>query len=304
MKNNILRLGMLSLALLSLIHTAAAQSKNNAHIELSGIWNFQVDSLDKGVDEKWFNKELNDKIKLPGSMTTNGKGNDITVNTKWTGQIVDKSWFTSDEYAKYRQPDNIKIPFWLQPTKSYVGAAWYQKTVNIPAAWKNKRIQLLIERSHWETTVWVDGVEVGTNNSLATAQLFDLGNKLTPGSHRVTVKIDNSSKSFKVGENAHSISDHTQTNWNGMVGELSLIARANVFIDDVQLYPDVKNKQVLAKIQVKNTTGAPVSIGLNLLATANRSTGAKLKPLSKNVIVAEKERTIEMVYPIDRKSVV
>src|ERR1019366_1001034 len=84
-------------------------------IDLSGEWRFQVDSLDKGAQEQWFNKNLRDKIKLPGSMTTNGKGNDITVNTPWTGSIEDSSWFTQPQYAKYRELGNIKVPFWLQP---------------------------------------------------------------------------------------------------------------------------------------------------------------------------------------------
>ena len=66
-------------------------------IDLSGEWRFQVDSLDKGVQEQWFNKNLTDKIKLPGSMTTNGKGNDISVNTPWTGSIVDSGWFLNTE---------------------------------------------------------------------------------------------------------------------------------------------------------------------------------------------------------------
>jgi len=107
----------------------------NTTIDISGTWMFQIDSLDKGLPEKWYSTKLKDKIKLPGSMTTNGKGNDITVNTPWTGEIVDSSWFKKPEYARYRKPGNIKVPFWLQPEKYYKGAAWYQKTITIPASW-------------------------------------------------------------------------------------------------------------------------------------------------------------------------
>ena len=41
---------------------------------------------------------------------------------------------------KYRKEGNIKFPFFLTPDKHYVGAAWYQKEVNIPADWKGERI--------------------------------------------------------------------------------------------------------------------------------------------------------------------
>src|SRR5258708_7956821 len=160
-------------------------------IDLSGVWRFQVDSLDKGVQERWFNKNLKDKIKLPGSMTTNGKGNDITVNTPWTGTIEDSSWFTQPRYAKYREPGNIKVPFWLQPVKYYKGAAWYQKKFTLPVSWKGKHMDLFLERCHWETTVWLDGKEIGLQNSLATPHVFDITKYSSAGEHRITICVDN-----------------------------------------------------------------------------------------------------------------
>ena len=73
------------------------QQVTKERIDLSGEWAFHIDSLDQGVKQQWFNKNLPDKIKLPGSMTTNNLGDDITVNTPWTGSIVDSSWFFKPE---------------------------------------------------------------------------------------------------------------------------------------------------------------------------------------------------------------
>lgn len=103
---------------------ACCGSKVENKMDLSGTWKFAVDPNDKGITEKWFAKPLADQVTLPGSMASNGKGDDITLNTAWTGQIVDSSYFKSPEYAKYREPGNIKIPFWLQSVKHYQGAAW------------------------------------------------------------------------------------------------------------------------------------------------------------------------------------
>ena len=97
--------------------------KSEANIDLSGEWRFAIDREDKGVQEKWYNQSLADKVNLPGSMTTNGKGDDITLKTPWTGTLNDASYFTIARYEKYRQADNIKVPFFLQPVKYYVGAA-------------------------------------------------------------------------------------------------------------------------------------------------------------------------------------
>lgn len=40
-------------------------------IDLTGEWNFQIDKENKGIDEKWYARPLNDKINLPGSMPEN-----------------------------------------------------------------------------------------------------------------------------------------------------------------------------------------------------------------------------------------
>ncbi len=275
-----------------LVHQSVASSR----INLAGTWLFQTDSLDDGIRNEWFKSTLPDSIQLPGSMTTNGKGNDITTNTPWTGDIIDSSWFYGPGYAAYRVPGNIKIPFWLQPVKYYKGAAWYQKRVKIPADWKNQHLELFIERSHWETSVWVDDHAVGMHNSLGTPQVFDLSAQLTPGVHSITVRIDNRIKEINVGPNSHSVSDHTQGNWNGMVGQLFLVAHPQIFIADVQLIPEIDSKQVNAKMTVHNGTSLPALVELELLATAGNRTAQKLTPLRRQIELHPGTNEIDLVY--------
>ena len=275
-----------------------ATINNNYKIDLAGNWFFNVDSLDAGVTERWFAKKLTGHISLPGSMTTNNKGNDITLNTPWTGQIVDSSYFFKPEYAQYRQPGKIKVPFWLQPVKYYKGAAWYQKTIMIPANWQGKTTELFIERSHWETTVWIDDKEIGMQNSLATAHVFQLGKTLSPGLHRLSIRVDNRVKDFDVGKNSHSISDHTQTNWNGMIGQLYIKTRPEIYISDVQLYPDIGKKQVVAHITVQNETGITVNVPVQLVATSNNPATGKLPAVAKSIQLKDGSTAIEIGYPM------
>lgn len=244
--------------------TGCQQKTIQQKIDLSGEWKFAVDSLDKGIQEKWFDQMLTDKVVLPGSMTTNGKGDDITLKTHWIGQIVDSSFYKNPEYAKFREPGNIKIPFWLQRVKYYKGAAWYQKEVTIPEDWNGQFVGLFLERCHWESRLWVDDKEVGMQNSLGTPHKYDLTNILMPGKHRLTLCIDNRVKDIDPGVNSHSISDHTQSNWNGAIGQLYLEARPSVRIENIQVFPDVQNKQIALKVKVQNPTGKETSVKLNL----------------------------------------
>ena len=243
-------IGILSMLLLITLFSCNKKIENK--IDLAGTWQFALDPSDKGISEGWFNQVLLDTLTLPGSLTSNGKGDDITLATPWTGQIVDSSFFKNPEYAKYREPGNFKIPFWLQPLKYYKGAAWYQKDVNIPEDWKEQFIGLFLERCHWESRLWVDGKEVGMQNSLGTPHQYDLTKMLAPGKHRLTVCIDNRTKEIDPGLNSHSISDHTQTNWNGMIGQLTLEARPLINIRNIEVYPDIQNKKFKAKMKVVN----------------------------------------------------
>ncbi|MCD2422103.1 beta-galactosidase [Niabella pedocola] len=285
----------------SLLIIAQAQGNKDRRIDLSGQWRFAIDSLDKGVAEKWFSRILEDQIRLPGSMTTNGKGNEIDLHTPWTGSIADSSWFKSDVYAPYRVPGNIKIPFWLQPVKYYKGAAWYQKTVTIPASWAGKQVELFIERSHWEATVWIDDVALGMQNSLGTPHQFSLPATLRPGTHRITVRVDNRIKTFNVGENAHSITDHTQSNWNGMIGTLELRVRPRLFIDNVQVYPDINKKQVIIKTVLVNTGGSTTTATLEAVAGSGNPDAEKLKPLIQKVAINQDTTHVELVYAMGRQ---
>jgi hypothetical protein len=126
--------------------------------DLSGTWKFRIDSLNEGLDQKWFAEAFPmDTLHLPGSLAENGKGFPVTVRTRWTGQVVDQSWYSADKYEKYRKPENVKIPFWLQPEFYYAGAAWYQREIKIPSAWKGQRIILTLERCHWSLPYGLTG---------------------------------------------------------------------------------------------------------------------------------------------------
>jgi hypothetical protein len=268
----------------------ARLSESRQSISLEGQWRFQLDRDNLGEKQKWYAGTLPQRITLPGSSAEHGFGDDISVDTKWTGQIVDRSWFTDAKYEKYRQPGSLKIPFWLTPVKHYVGPAWYQHQIDVPQSWRGKRIVLLLERCHWETKVWVDGVAVGAQDSLCTPQLHDLSELLTPGAHLLTIRVDNSMK-YDVGSNAHSVSDHTQTNWNGLIGKIELCASDRVWVSDVQVYPNIAEKSAKVRIAVDNSTGQPVRGTLRINAKS-WNTKQSHAPAEKTVEITASEQQI------------
>lgn len=203
---------------------------------LEGSWAFALDADDRGISEAWWGRSLSDTIRLPGSLQEKGFGDEPGPDTQWTGSIFDRSWHRDDRYARYRQPGQIKIPFWLQPKRHYIGVAWYQRTITIPESWRNRLTSVYLERCHWITQAWLDDRELGSRDSLATPHTYDFG-QLEPGTYRLTIRCDNRIH-IDVGPNAHSVSDHIQTNWNGIIGKLELQSRSLLHIASIQSYPD------------------------------------------------------------------
>jgi len=224
---------------------------NGNKISLAGEWSFRIDTANAGFQQDLFKLSNKEKVVLPGSMNTNGKGFEVDVNTPWTGNMWNRIWYESDEYKKYREKGNTKVVFWLQPDKYYTGAAWYQKEITIPQNRTEKQVILTLERCHWVTTLWVDGDSIGSENSLATPHRYLLSN-LKPGKHRLSIRVDNKVRDINPGLDAHSISDNTQSNWNGIVGAITLEERPLTFISSVKITPDIDKKQIIAEIQIQS----------------------------------------------------
>ncbi|MBO4659078.1 MAG: beta-glucuronidase [Prevotella sp.] len=223
--------------------TTTAQSS----IDLQGTWQFAIDRSSEGV----MPQQYEETIKLPGSMLTNGKGDPVSVNTQWVGSLYDSSYFYNPRMEPYRQPGNTKFPFFLTPDRHYVGNAWYQRTVVVPKAWKKRHVTLYLERPHIETTVYVNGREVGHQMSLSVPHQYDITDAVKFGKkNTITIKVYNGIENVCVGQDSHSVTDQTQGDWNGIAGRIEL--RTSPLINRLRVNTDIKNG--LAHILLNDTT--------------------------------------------------
>jgi len=286
-------------SLLLLFALISCNQEKELYIDLSGEWNIYLDRDNLGFTKLRNNASFTETVTLPGSLVENGLGDEISMSTHWTGQIVDSSWHNAEKYAPYREEGNIKIPFWLQPELKFLGAAWFQKEVVIPENWSNKNIVLHLERPHWETRLWIDDQEIGMQNSLATPHSYRLNTHLNPGKHIISIRVDNRIKEINPGINSHSVADHTQSNWNGLVGELSLLATPLVLIESVALFPDVESKRVKVILKVRNYTGTVQSCTINLRSISVNN-DEKLGKVAHEFSMKddEKPETVEISYPM------
>jgi len=235
-------------------------------ISLAGTWRFALDAEGVGIEQQWFARTLDDTVRLPGTTDENQKG------IKKDEQCIDRL---------------SRVWYWKGP-------AWYQRRVHIPRSWQGRRITLLLERSK-TTQVWVDRTYCGAEDTLSAPQVFDLTGTLTPGEHTITVLVDNA-RLPPVGP-SHAVDERTQTNWNGIVGRIELRATDPVWIEDVQVYPDVEKKQAVVRAVIGNITGKPAR---GRLALSCRSYNVKqpksFRRQSFDISAAERENVVELTY--------
>jgi len=246
-------------------------------LNLSGVWSIQTDSTDIGISEKWFSTSFTGQINLPGTTDDAGLG-----------------------IPNILLPE-LKKPQVLHLTRknNYLGVAWYSRELNVPNEWKKKKITLKLERVIWGTSVWIDGKPVeGNQESLTTPHYFDLTNYLSPGNHRITIRVDNRKKyDISVNEMAHAYTNETQIKWNGIIGEISCVAEDRIHIAGIQIFPDVNKKIAQVRVNIGNTTTKSSGGVLRVFATSNK-TNKKLPDVSLPFHTDKSTTTIVIDYPM------
>ena len=224
-----------------LLLTGFTSSKAQSSMDLSGTWDFCIGNA----------PQYNDQVKLPGSMLTNLKGDPVSINTQWTGSLYDSSFYFNPYMEKYRVEGQMKFPFFLTPERHYVGNAWYRKTVTIPKRWKKRRVTLFLERPHIETTLYVNGQEVGHQMSLSTPHRYDITDQIIFGKeNEIAIRVYNGIENVCVGQDSHSVTDQTQGNWNGIAGRIELQTQPIIY--RVKVLPHLTDHSV--DIQVNEQT--------------------------------------------------
>ena len=225
-------------------HALVLPSRAQQTISLAGAWDLSLGD----------STAYNDYVMLPGSMLTNGKGDIVTAETRWTGSLYDSSFYFNPYMEKYRKAGEMKFPFFLTPERHYTGRAWYRRKLYVPADMKDRRVTLFLERPHIETTVYVNGREVGHDMSLSTPHCYDVTKYLHYGAgNTIAICVYNGIENVCVGQDSHSVTDQTQGNWNGIVGRIELqLQPKKLNIRQVRVIPDATRRSVHVSVQLEN----------------------------------------------------
>lgn len=196
------------------------------------------------------------------------------LNGLWEYAITEKN----AKLAKYE--GDILVPYPIESALSGVKKAllpsqllWYKRSFKKPDLKKGHRLLLHFGAVDWQTTVYVNGKEVGTHSGGYTAFTFDITGELKAGNNELAVKVFDPTdegigphgKQVLHPENIYytATSGIWQTVWLETVPE--------VHVEDLQLTPDIDHE--VLNVSVK----APAGFTIELAATA---AGVKVSTIS------------------------
>lgn len=170
-------------------------------IDLSGQWQVKLDA----EKQETMPQAYPETMMLPGTTSAAGLG----------------------------MPNSAKEKGCLTDAYRFEGAAWFMRTFTA-GNWTGEQTILTLERTR-KTTVYLDGRPIGHQESLCTPHRYFLP-PVHAGEHTLVIRVDNTDYPTRGG---HLTSPDTQSNWNGITGEISLTI-AHTLLTDLTVRPDLR----------------------------------------------------------------
>jgi beta-galactosidase len=238
------------LALLCLFLATSACSQESPpplreSFSLAGEWQVKLDPQNLGFEERWFASKISaDVIQLPNTTDLAGIGYKLDEDSmSYPVEFVDSVWPGRAATKRLDESGHlVRDPM-------YVGKAWYQREIVVPENWREKLIQLHLERVMWQSQIWLDDEFIGSYDSLATPHEFEF-ESINPGTHRLTICVDNGII-HDIGIIGHAYGPETQTRWNGIVGNIELNATPLIRLTNLRVFPPANGMPLKAEVRVE-----------------------------------------------------
>ena len=236
---------------------------------LNGTWEFAFDPDNTGERDQWF-------ATAP------------TVDSPWTSQIqVPYPWESLAAWGEEEQADNanyLSKNAYLNPEEVTCGGldregnyrdeprhtiGWYRKTVSIPENWGDRRVILKFGAVDWETTVWINGNQIGTYENGYLPFEFDITDALKQG-EPTTIVV----RAYDAQDHSEQLAGK-QIGWyvrtSGIWQTVYLEPRSATHIAQCHITPDIDNASATFTVKID---GDIEDRGLTLLWNCNELSGS------------------------------
>jgi hypothetical protein len=214
-------------------------------VNLDGEWNFATDPDNRGETEKWYLPDAKlPAMPAPGyAPGANGK---ICVPGIWDNQGYGKA---TDKFHHH-----------------FEGKGWYQREIAIPREWKRRRVFLVITGVCRYSKTWINGQFLGEHVGYVSVQEHDITRHVAAGeTATLTIQVDSKQRwEIDALAGASSLIDYVDTPWGGIWGHVRLEARADGWLSDPFVQPDVEASRCSVSATVSGEAGSADQLQLEV----------------------------------------
>ncbi len=204
------------------------QNDARNRLDLSGIWDFQIDPQERGEKDQWYNGLKNARP--------------IAVAGSWNDQYGDLAL--------------------------YLGMAWYARTVTIPASWQAERVMLRAGSANYWATVWVNEKGAGEHEGGHLPFTFDVTALVSfDGPNTIAIQVENDLEPARVpsgnmnetilgGFPGHPSTTFDSFPFAGLHRPAVLYSVPQVYIDDITVVTGREGANGVVRVQVSVAGGA------------------------------------------------
>lgn len=190
------------------------------------------------------------------------------LNGLWEFEI-DKSVSGKDRglYNAEKLKDEIVVPFCPESSLSgvtetdFLNSVWYKRNINIQS--KDNIVFLHIGACDYFTTVYVNGIEVGTHKGGYTSFAFDITEYVKIGDNTLVINAQDDNRSGLQPRGKQSANYYSQgcdyTRTTGIWQTVWLEYVPKTHIEHFNIYPDFKNSKVTIRTVVKGDSELKVT---------------------------------------------
>ncbi|WP_041998352.1 AbfB domain-containing protein [Streptomyces sp. AcH 505] len=191
--------------------------------------------------------------------------------------------------------EQIRVPFVAESALSGIqrkitenDKLWYKRTFTVPADWHGRHVVLNFGASDWQTTVWVNGQQVGAHKGGYDAFSYDITAQLTGGANTLVVSVYDPTQTGGQAVGKQRINDvrpHSgggifYTAASGIWQTVWLEPVAAAHITRLDMTPNLADSTLRVKVQGTGPGGqqakVTVSTGGKVVGTATGAVGAEL----------------------------
>jgi beta-galactosidase len=226
-------------------------------LDLSGSWQFRMDSANRGLDGKWFQ-----------SGPSRAEAQAITV----------------------------QVPsIWQQYVDEVGGIAWYWKSFVLPKELSGRALRLRFGAVDYHARVWLNDQELGVHEGGFTPFEWDVRNAAHVGENRLVVRVVDSGRDFRrmycglpgwdhptweavdgiyFDEIPAGFQDWREGfNHSGIWQPVELTAHDQVYVSDAFVLPRIKSGEIEARLEIVNSTDKPSDVRVTVDVRPHKLSG-------------------------------